>query len=53
MPDGSVTRTILDRAPVVLVKYGPDHYRIEVRQSFAGHVRGLLEAVSREIALDL
>ena len=53
VPDGSVTRTIFDRVPVVLVKHGPDHYRIEVWQSFAGHVWGLLEAVSREIALDL
>ena len=53
MPVGSVTRTILDRAPVVLIKYSPDHYRIEVWQSFAGHVWGLLEAVTREIALDL
>lgn len=53
MPAGSVTRTILDRAPVVLVKHAPDHYRIDVWQSFAGHVWGLLEAVSHEIALDL
>ncbi len=53
MPAGSVTRTILDKAQVVLVKHGPEHYRIDVWQSFANHVWGLLEAVSREIALDL
>lgn len=53
MPAGSATRTIFDRAPIVLVKHGPDHYRIEVWQSFAPHVWGLLAAVSREIALDL
>jgi sarcosine oxidase subunit gamma len=53
MPAGSVTRTIFDRAPIVLVKRGSDHYRIDVWQSFAPHVWGLLEAVSREIALSL
>jgi sarcosine oxidase subunit gamma len=53
MPSGSATRTILDRAQVVLIKQAPDHYRIEVWQSFAGHVWTLLEAVRREIALDI
>ena len=53
MPAGSCTRTIFDKAAVVLVKHGPDHYRIEVWQSFAPHVWGLLEAVSREVALDI
>lgn len=53
MPAGSATRTILDRAQVVLVKLAPDHYRIEVWQSFAGHVWGLLQAAAREIALDI
>ncbi len=53
MPAGSVTRTILNKAQIVLVKHGPDYYRIEVWQSFAEHVWNLLVAVSREIALDL
>jgi sarcosine oxidase subunit gamma len=53
MPAGSVTRTILDKSQVVLVKHGPEHYRVEVWQSFAEHVWNLLRAVSREIALDL
>lgn len=53
MPAGSATRTILDRSQAVLVKHGPEHYRIEVWQSFAPHVWGLLEAVSREVALDI
>ena len=53
MPSGSATRTILDKAPAVLIKHGPDHYRIEVWQSFAGHLWTLLAAVSREIALDI
>ena len=50
---GSATRTILDKSPAVLVKHAPDHYRIEVWQSFAGHVWTLLEAVRREITLDI
>ena len=53
MPSGSATRTILDKSPAVLVKHAPDHYRIEVWQSFAGHVWTLLEAVRREITLDI
>lgn len=53
MPSGSATRTILDKSPAVLIKHAPDHYRIEVWQSFAGHVWALLEAVRREIALDI
>jgi sarcosine oxidase subunit gamma len=53
MPSGSATRTILDKSPAVLIKHGPDHYRIEVWQSFAGHLWTLLEAVRREMALDI
>ena len=53
MASGSATRTILDKAPAVLIKHAPDHYRIEVWQSFAGHLWTLLAAVSREIALDI
>jgi sarcosine oxidase subunit gamma len=53
MPSGSATRTILDKVPAVLIKHGPDHYRIEVWQSFASHLWTMLAAVSREIALDI
>jgi sarcosine oxidase, subunit gamma len=53
MSSGSATRTILDKSPAVLIKHAPDHYRIEVWQSFAGHLWTLLAAVSREIALDI
>jgi sarcosine oxidase, subunit gamma len=53
MPPGSATRTILDKVPAVLIKHGPDHYRIEVWQSFADHLWTLLAAVSREVALDI
>lgn len=53
MRAGSATRTILDKAQVVLLKRAADSYRIEVWQSFASHVWGLLETVSHEIALDI
>ena len=48
---GSGTRTIFDKAPIVLIKYSADRYRIEVWQSFASHVWGLLAEAGREIAL--
>jgi sarcosine oxidase subunit gamma len=53
MPASSCTRTILDKAQVVLLKLARDHYRIEVWPSFADHVWGLLAEVSREIALNI
>ena len=53
MPSGSATRTILDKVPAVLVKHAPDHYRVEVWQSYAGHLWTLLTAVNREISLDV
>jgi sarcosine oxidase subunit gamma len=51
MPAGTATRTIFDKAQIVLIKRGEASYRIEVWRSFAPHVWGLLEAASREIAL--
>ena len=48
---GAGTRTIFDKAPIVLIKYAADRYRIEVWQSFASHVWGLLVEAGREIAL--
>ena len=53
MAAASGTRTIFDKAPIVLIKYSADHYRIEVWRSFATHVWELLAAASHEIALDL
>jgi len=53
MPAGSGTRTIFDKAQIVLIKHNDTSYRIEVWRSFAPHVFGLLEAVSQEIALDM
>ena len=53
MSPASSTRTIFDKAPIVLVKHSDDQYRIEVWQSFATHVWELLAAASREIALGI
>ena len=53
MPPGTATRTILDRAQAILIKRDGDRYRVEVWQSFVDHVWALLEAVSREVALDI
>lgn len=52
-PAPFVTRTIFDRVQVILFKWSESHYRIEVWPSFADHVWHLLEAASREIALDI
>jgi sarcosine oxidase subunit gamma len=53
MSPASGTRTIFDKAPIVLIKHSDDQYRIEVWQSFATHVWDLLSAASREIALGI
>lgn len=53
MPAGTGTRTIFDKAQIVLIKRDDTSYRIEVWRSFAPHVWGLLEAVSHEIALGI
>jgi sarcosine oxidase subunit gamma len=51
MPAGTATRTIFDKAQIVLIKRTEASYRMEVWRSFAPHVWRLLEAVSHEIAL--
>jgi sarcosine oxidase subunit gamma len=53
MAPGSGARTIFDKAPIVLIKFSADHYRLEVWQSFATHAWDLLAAASREIVLDI
>lgn len=53
MPAGTGTRTVFDKAQIVLIKRNERSYRIEVWRSFAPHVWGLLEAVSHEIALGI
>lgn len=42
-------RTIFERVQIILFKLAPDHYRIEVWNSFADHVWGLLAAASHEL----
>jgi sarcosine oxidase subunit gamma len=53
MPAGTGARTIFDKAQIVLTKLSPDHYRLEVWQSFAPHVWGYLATASREIEIDI
>lgn len=53
LPDRSATRTLLDKASSVLVKHDAEHYRIEVWNSFASHVWGLLSQAHNEIRLDI
>ncbi len=53
MPVGTGCRTIFDKAQIVLVHETPERFRIEVWRSFADHVWGILQAASREIALDI
>ena len=53
MAPGTGTRTIFDKAQIILIRHGHDRFRIEVWRSFTSHVWGLLQAASREIALGI
>lgn len=53
MPVGTGCRTIFDKAQIVLIREDKNRFRIEVWRSFADHVWGILQAVSREIALGI
>lgn len=53
MPVGTATRTIFDKAQIILIRQGQDSFRIEVWRSFADHVWGILQAAGREIALGI
>lgn len=53
MPVGSGCRTIFDKVQIVLLRETEHRFRIEVWRSFADHVWGLLQAASREVALDI
>lgn len=53
MPVGTATRTIFDKAQIILIRQGQDSFRIEVWQSFADHVWGILQAAAREIDLEI
>ena len=47
-PVGMVTRTIFEKAEIVLWRTGPEAFRVEVWRSFAPYVLALLEAASRD-----
>lgn len=53
MPVDTGCRTIFDKAQIILIREADDRFRIEVWRSFAEHVWGILQAASREIALDI
>lgn len=53
MADGTATRTIFDKAQIVLIRHGRDRFRIEVWHSFASHVWAILGAAAREIELGI
>jgi sarcosine oxidase, subunit gamma len=53
MPVGTGCRTIFDKAQIILIRETENRFRIEVWRSFADHVRHILHAVSREIALGI
>ena len=47
-PVGMVTRTIFEKAEIVLWRTGPQAFRIEVWRSFAPYVLALLQAADRD-----
>ena len=49
-PVGTCTRTVLGKAEIVLWRLAEQRFRIEVAQSFAPYVLGLLNEASREFA---
>ena len=53
MAVGTATRTIFDKAQIILIRDGENRFRIEVWRSFADHVWGILQAAGREIALGI
>lgn len=53
MPVGSGCRTLFDKVQIILLREAESRFRIEVWRSFADHVWHLLQAVSREIELDI
>lgn len=53
MAPGTATRTIFDKAQILLIKESDTSYRVEVARSFALHVWRLLETVAREIRLGI
>lgn len=52
LPIGGGTRTILDKAEVVLMRLGVETYRLEIARSFAEFVWSFLSTAGREIDAD-
>ncbi len=48
LPIGCCTRTILDKAEVILMKLESEHYRLEIARSFAEFVWRFLSSAGRE-----
>ena len=48
MPAGRCTRTVFDKAEIVLMKLGREHYRVEVARSFAEYLWTFLTTAGRE-----
>ena len=48
-PIGGGTRTILDKAEIVLMRFEKEHFRLEIVRSFAEFVWNFLAAAGREI----
>ena len=54
MKIGTGCRTIFDgKAQIILLRHASDHFQIEVWHSFSEHVWQFLQAVTREIELDI
>lgn len=51
-PIGGGTRTILDKAEIVLMRFEREHYRLEIVRSFAEFVWNFLSVAGRELDLD-
>lgn len=51
MPVGGCTRTVLDKAEIILMKTGKKQYRVEIARSFADYVWTFLTHAGREFDL--
>ncbi len=49
-PVGMCTRTVLEKAEIILWRTGPEEFQVGVWRSFAAYVRGLLEEGGRSLA---
>ena len=48
-PVGMCTRTVLEKAEIILWRTGPEEFQVGVWRSFAAYVRGLLEEGGRSL----